>query len=246
MLSSEWSRIPAIVCINLKSRPDRKEQVQKVFEEHDIPVQYFQAERHPTSGVEGCFESHRQVIRDHLASRPERKYMLVFEDDLASGQIDAERLRGVLDFAESNSQWDLIFLGSRPEIFTYFVPPRLVPGFKDFYQAKPLCAHAYLISQRYARKVARMEYRKLPIDVEYLNNTNSFATWPSMFYQNNDKHSDIDPNFDFLTRSGLKVHSYKLIEWYGTNIPKKPMFFVIVFILLVLAAWLILRGHSHW
>lgn len=243
MSGSEWTRIPAIVCINLKSRPDRKEQVREVFEKCDIPAQFFHPERHPTSGVQGCFESHRQVIRDHLACCPQRKYMLVFEDDLAPGKIDSERLRGVLDFAESNLKWDLIFLGSRPEIFTYFVPPKLVPGFKDLYQAKPLCAHAYLISQRYAQQVARMEYRQLPIDVEYLNDTNSLAMWPSMFYQNNDKHSDIDPSFDFLTRARLKVHSHKLIEWYGTNIPKKPMFFVIVFILLLVAVWVTLRRN---
>ena len=65
-----------IVCINLKERKDKYANVKKVFDKLKINVEFYFAEKHPTSGRVGCFESHINVIKQSYNNND--KIILIF------------------------------------------------------------------------------------------------------------------------------------------------------------------------
>lgn len=63
-------------CINLVERPDRKERVQKIFDDLGIEVEFPVFHKHPDGGMVGCRDSHMKI----WAQAPDDT-IVVFEDD---------------------------------------------------------------------------------------------------------------------------------------------------------------------
>jgi len=77
-----WEFVDKFIYINLDSRQDRREIMQKFFDEGKIPpekIQRFSAIRRDKPQL-GCLESHTEVLR--IAKRNGWKNVLILEDDM--------------------------------------------------------------------------------------------------------------------------------------------------------------------
>ena len=68
------------VCISLKHRTDRHDHMRSVFKKLNIAdiVTWWLVDKHPTSGVYGCFESHFNIWQKFGT----KEYLCIFEDDI--------------------------------------------------------------------------------------------------------------------------------------------------------------------
>lgn len=99
-----------IVCINLDISVDRRKHAEYYFNKLHIPARFYTAKKHPEGGMYGCFHSHIQVLKD--AYERDLDNILVFEDDfLPTAAYSEEKLKSVIDFMKSNSDWDIMHLG---------------------------------------------------------------------------------------------------------------------------------------
>jgi GR25 family glycosyltransferase involved in LPS biosynthesis len=78
------------VCISLIKREDRREKVASTFDKLGITdkINWWLVDKHPTSGVNGCFESHYSVIVSDEFCKP---YLCVFEDDILIDNDNIEK-----------------------------------------------------------------------------------------------------------------------------------------------------------
>lgn len=104
-----WDAFSKIYCLNLKSRPDRRQRCDQIFTDLKIPVEYYHPDKHPTSGEQGCFESHIEVISRAYDAGAET--CLIFEDDIEPYEFSEERLNQAVRFMTEHKDWDLCFLG---------------------------------------------------------------------------------------------------------------------------------------
>ena len=99
-----------IVCINLKERKDKYNNVKNVFDKLHINVEYYFAEKHPTSGRIGCFESHIDVIKQSYNNND--KFTLIFEDDVINTpSYNENNIQYVIDFMKQNEWCEYFQLG---------------------------------------------------------------------------------------------------------------------------------------
>lgn len=182
-----WHVFDSIRCINLRTRPDRLESASTIFKRNQIPVEWFTAERHPSSGVQGCFESHVSCIRESYLKGDET--CLIFEDDIQDTQetrnTPGDLLTQAISFITTRSNWDIFYFGCCPNIInhrTYKV--RTKQSFSNILRVRATCAHAYVISRRYMKRLYNLKFDGTPIDALYLNNPNTYGVFPSLFYQN--------------------------------------------------------------
>jgi len=89
------------ICINLKSRKEKKKYMKIQCKRRDIPLKFFTATKHKNP-KRGCLESHLTVIRDALEDGV--KYLLIFEDDV-------KFKRKLLPLPEVPEDWDMLYLG---------------------------------------------------------------------------------------------------------------------------------------
>lgn len=150
-MSSFASLADRAVCINLREREDRYEQVRKRFEsvglscqktgvedEDAAAVQFLRVERHPKGGRYGCYDSHRIVMQqaydDGLNS------VLIFEDDVEFRDGWEKVVEEAKQFLDSGTQYDALMLG--PEL--KFVDEKTFP---NIWRVKCIHAHAYIVSR---------------------------------------------------------------------------------------------------
>jgi len=102
-----WEFVDKFIYINLDSREDRREIMQKFFDEGKIPpekVERFSAIRREKPEL-GCLESHTEVLR--IAKRNGWKNVLILEDDMEWLNFDDgyKKLEELIKL-----QWDVILL----------------------------------------------------------------------------------------------------------------------------------------
>jgi len=165
-------------------------------------------------GEIGCFISHFLIY--YLASQhsnPEQ-YTMIFEDDIGSN-IDATLLNNKLkDVIRYNK--DLIYLGKCAE-FCFMIKPI----YDDLYQGyQPLCMHAYMIKNSFAKKVVddinKLKIIDIPIDqiISKSVSGNSILEYhPSLFYQ--------DPKYPSNLRGTMLQIANELECKDMPNLPKK-------------------------
>jgi glycosyl transferase family 25 len=204
-----WSFFGDIRCINLTEREDRYESAKKVFSEFEIPVNFHRVERSPNGGVQGCFESHVQVITD--AHQRGLDTVLVFEDDIEPGYgLNEKKIEEAIDFMQTNEDWDIVFLGWHPRIRTHRT--RHVSG--SMYKVSALGGHAYIVSSRMMKKMANKEFKGTPIDEIYAENKNAYALYPSAFVQSG-SDSDLVGN---ISSSKWSKPYRRAVEWWAINV----------------------------
>lgn len=213
MNSNPWLFFDSIRCINLRTRPDRFRQASEVFDKLSIPVQWFLTDRHPNGGIQGCYESHLACIRE--AYQRGAKTCLMFEDDVLDSQFarDARLLVEAIQFMDRNQTWDLLYLGTCPDITRF--KTEQVRGYPQILKMRSLCTHAYVISRRYMQRLVGSSFVGTPIDYEFLGNPNAYGVYPSIFYQ---RSSGSDISGDFWNRVPIKHLWFRAIEIYAKYI----------------------------
>lgn len=208
-----WSYFDDIVCINLKDRTDRYEKSRIMFDKIGIPIRYYQPERHPISGQQGCFESHVNIIRE--AWNKGCQNLLIFEDDaILSPYYSDQAIEECIEFmGEKNTDYNLFYFGS----YSMGYAPKRISG--NIYTSHSLCAHAYVISRKMMEKIKDMTYIGVAIDLIYVHIDNCYAYHPTLFYQDNSP-SDISSRFwniGFLQETGIKTFGMRAIEIMNVN-----------------------------
>jgi len=102
-------------CINLLSRPDKREESVKEFSKHNLDVEFFKAtdgydvgySGPLMKGLIGCAMSHRDVVE--IAREREYETVLVFEDDVAFGEDLNIKFYDWIK--EVPPDWDMLYLG---------------------------------------------------------------------------------------------------------------------------------------
>lgn len=230
-----WSFFDGIYCINLLERDDKYQKVQEVFTEYKIPVTFHRVERHPISGVHGCYQSHIDIITK--AYNEGKKNILIFEDDaVASAYLTPKHLQKSIDFMSTDNDWQLFYLGSHPEIRT----TKSVKVSKNILHFHSLCTHAYAVSERGLATYANTPFMGLAIDTLYKYSKESYGYYPTLFYQGGDG-SDI--GIDYPGTKYLKRYWFRWMEMYSyyVNIPLVHVSVVTNIFLLILLALFIIR-----
>lgn len=228
-----WSFFGDIRCINLLERDDRYLAAQKIFTKYEIPVNFHRVERHPKGGVQGCFESHIQVITD--AYNRGLETLLVFEDDIEPGYgLNEDKITEVVKFMQENEKWDIVFLGWHPRIRSHRT--KHVSG--SIYKVSALGGHAYVVSRRMMEKLANKEFDGTPIDEIYAEDKKAFALYPSAFVQSG---SDSDLTQDISSSKWSKPYR-RAVEWWAVNVNYKlDNLLIVLAIFIVLMIILILK-----
>jgi GR25 family glycosyltransferase involved in LPS biosynthesis len=179
-LEPVWQRIDRIYCISLEDRADRQASARDQFARVglDQQVSFFLARRHPDNCEQGIFESHRTCLKMGLDAGA--RHILVFEDDVVFGKIDAVGLAKCIDFFLHTEGCKILFLGclaSRSRATE-------MPGIR---RIRYRClTHAYLIKPSLAGRIAEAPWQKIPYDIMLQNMLeNPFALYPSIAFQNN-------------------------------------------------------------
>ena len=110
-LQPVWQRIDRIYCISLEDRKDRQASARGQFSRVGLHerVAFCLARRHLSDCEQGIFESHHACLKMGLDAGA--RHILVFEDDVVFGSIDARRLAQGIDFFMNKDSCEILFLG---------------------------------------------------------------------------------------------------------------------------------------
>jgi hypothetical protein len=179
-LAAIWNRIDRIYCISLAERVDRQASAKAQFERVGLgsSVVFHEVQRHPTDCEQGIFESHQACLKRGFSAGA--RHILVFEDDVIFGNIDARRLREGIAFFENRSDCQVLFLG-------YLAGRSWATDTPCVRRVRYRClAHAYLVKASLARGLADEPWRGIPWDVVLRKSGQSaFALYPSIAFQSN-------------------------------------------------------------
>jgi GR25 family glycosyltransferase involved in LPS biosynthesis len=178
--ASIWQPIERIYCISLRDRRDRQAsaKAQFVLAGLDGRIEFFLAKRHPTDCEQGIFESHQACLKKGLDEGA--GHILVIEDDVVFGKIDACRLAESIEGFIRQTVYPILFLGALIDGSR----PTQIPGVR---QVRYRClTHAYLIKASLARQVSGHAWQHEPIDGLLRRCTDRhLALYPSIAFQSN-------------------------------------------------------------
>lgn len=137
-----------IVCINLKTRPDKYKVSKQLFEQYDIPAIFFFAEKHENGRI-GCFESHIEIIRNCYQHGGERLWIL--EDDFyPTPSYSKETLQHVLKDIDDNVEYCQLGYSVLPHEFVpYFTAKRK----GSLLQYNGNCTHSYVLTRKGMKRI---------------------------------------------------------------------------------------------
>lgn len=157
----KWKDIHT-VCINLKTRPDKRKLMIQQAKRLKLPLTFYLADPHPTSGARGCLESHIEVIKMGLKNK--WRYLLVLEDDALFNVKKLPKLRQI------PQGWDMLYLGGNVNI--KYVEEQVDISKMEWVPVSTWTTHAYIIdlSNKWVieRIMASVDQEK-EIDKYYIN-----------------------------------------------------------------------------
>lgn len=235
---SQWNNFDEIVCICLESRNDRFIEQKKIFDNAGIPVSFYRPKKHKNGGVQGCFESHINVITD--CYNRGLNNVLIFEDDATpTSYFTPDSMNECCSFMNTNSDWDLLFLGSNVKSGNGIENT----SFPHIYKSRFLNAHAYVVSRKGMEKYANLKFIS-QIDVIYAANHHSYAFLPSIFNQRLSQ-SDIADNEDYMGLKNQSTHKafQSINNYYAAYIGYKGKCILEIFIFSFV--WLLYKYPQH-
>jgi len=171
----KWEEFEPITCIHMKKREDRRALLRKVEKSLGIPIQFYHPTKHPNGAVQGCYESHQAVIRSNLHTT----WCTVLEDDIEECTVTQQLLDEVLRFLHNRNDWDIFYLGCFPDVLKFTQHWEI----GNIFKVRAAQTHAYIIHQRFMRKVVDTPFKGIPIDEFYIKNAQCYAILPSLFFQ---------------------------------------------------------------
>ncbi|BBO75372.1 hypothetical protein DSCW_27890 [Desulfosarcina widdelii] len=179
-LGEIWDFIDRTYCISLAERTDRQASAKAQFESVGLgdKMVFHLAQRHPADCEQGIFQSHQACLKMGLDAGA--RHILVFEDDVVFGAVDAHRLRQGIAFFKDRSDCQILFLGC-------LAGRSWTTGAPGVRRVRYSClAHAYLVKASLARRLAEEPWRGIPWDILLKKNApNAFALYPSIAFQSN-------------------------------------------------------------
>lgn len=193
------------ICINLRTRKDKRSAMQKQCGRRKIDISFFEAKPHQNP-KRGCLESHLAVIKSAVDAG--LKEILILEDD-------AKFIRP-LKLPKYPSNWDMLYLGGNVRhVFNRSNP--------DWYKMCCWTTHAYIVNLQNAELVAdilKAADQELEIDNYYIakihSKYNCYMVNPIIAIQN-DGYSDIEKkhvSYDFMekTLEGLSKPDHEVVD----------------------------------
>ena len=180
-----WEAFDSIRCINLESRPDRREAACAEFSKIGAvsKVEFFTATKHPVSGRLGCADSHRQCMQQ--AYDAGHNHVLIFEDDVTFGEGWEEILDDCLVLMKSSRPWDAIGLGGAPlhingdlSLPSPMRKGRKTKGGGKWWKGAAILAQAYVVSRHGMR--AYLD-NPLPTDVKVTQDVYCNRSWKQFY-----------------------------------------------------------------
>jgi GR25 family glycosyltransferase involved in LPS biosynthesis len=175
-----WKPIERIYCISLQDRRDRQVCAKNQFARVglDRRVEFFLARRHPTDCEKGIFESHRTCLKKGLADGA--RHILVFEDDVVFGNIDARRVAESIHAFIRQENYPILYLGAIVDASR----STAMPGIR---RVRYRClTHAYLIKAALARRIAGQSWQQQPFDTVLRHwSVRHLVLYPSIAFQSN-------------------------------------------------------------
>lgn len=224
-----WEFFDGIFCINLLSRDDRYQAASELFKTHNIPVQFHRVTKHPNGGLQGCFESHVQVIKN--AYDTGMNNVLIFEDDLVTtSNYNKELLADAIKFMSEDDTWDIFYLGPFPEIKRFTTKST---SYQNVYKIHSLCGHAYVVSRRFMEKFKDAQFTGIPLDYIYEFNEHSYAIYPGLFAQGasvSDNGGNVSLSLDTLPK--VKQCFFRVVELYGYHVNVRLIWWAIALFVL--------------
>jgi GR25 family glycosyltransferase involved in LPS biosynthesis len=233
-----------IVCINLKERPEKKEWISTLAQQHSIPIEFYEVERHPEGGMVGCFESHLNVIQS--CYQDQLKNVLIFEDDFSpTPSFQEESLKEVIAFLEKNPTYEYFQLGYTiipTEIPAYLTAQNLGPGILEY---NGNTTHAYILTRPGMKRVLQTYsdyFKKLDLDLYYkeIFQGRGASVCPLLFDQNFCLESDnlqaTSGYYSFLRSISCSTYQYSVV--YGISLFRYYFWWGVV--LFFLSLWLFL------
>ena len=139
-----WDFFPLIMCINLRVRADRFEEVKSEFQRVGINhVVFLHSERQPDRD-KAIVDSHMACLR--YAVQQSVPYVLIFEDDVQFSDQCEPHVQNVVDFITSNSKWNLFHLGG-------FIFRKVENLTEHIIRGATLTAHAVIIKTEFAKQI---------------------------------------------------------------------------------------------
>lgn len=152
-----WSFFPLVMCINLKTRDDRYQEVVHELTRVGLKrIVLFRAEPQ-TDRDKGCVDSHMACLEYALAQGV--PYVLVFEDDVLFQGDHLENMRRVVDFLQRHDECPFLHLGG-------FIFRKIERLDAHFLRGAIMTTHAYVIRADHARKLLaeRPNYSGMSVD----------------------------------------------------------------------------------
>lgn len=239
-----WEFFDDIICINLKSRPDRKLYVESIFKKYNIPGRIISVDKHPDGGFTGCFDSHINIIKD-LYYKTNKDNVLIFEDDiLPTLSFNEENMKKTISFMKNNNNWDLFYFGYFTLNFTQFYTNAYQLD-ENIIQYNPFATHAYCINRRAMPKILLnyQDYigkKHYDIYLAHFCNLKNYCYIPMLFEQYLCFDSDIKPKNlpEYIVRKNQcfiqKSHFLWFLSLYKYFIFKYIFIIFIIIILIII------------
>lgn len=233
-----WSRFDEIVCINLKTREDRYQSSKSLFDSLGMPVKFHRVDRHPNGGVQGCYESHIQVI----TSAYERglNNLLVLEDDIVPGKgLNAKKILESSNLTKVPGV-NLVYLGWHPKV----TENRTSHFIGSMYRIKAHGSHAYVINRVLMAVLANRPFDGTPIDVLLARFPSSFGVYPTAFVQG---MGDSDITSNFSNSKMMKPIRAGIEAWsVNVNIPPQFVLYSIILAIILFVIYVIVSRRLGW
>lgn len=210
-MDSPYNFFGKIICINLLSRPERKQHAEKVLRSLNIPAEIYSVQKDKGGGILGCFKSHIQLIRKAYDAPYDN--ILIFEDDIEPTQsYNTRALQECVQFMKTDKHWDIFYLG----FFTmnWDVNPlntlsSSTMATQNIVKYNPLATHAYIVSRRGMKKILETYHNYIgnthyDIFLAKYANLQSYCYVPMLFNQRMCMPSDVEPG-NFIERMARKT-----------------------------------------
>jgi GR25 family glycosyltransferase involved in LPS biosynthesis len=240
------NQIDRIVCINLKERADKYNNVKTVFEKLNINVEFSRPDKNPAnSGSVGCFERHIEVIKKSYKNNDQ--LVLIFEDDITSTLSYSEsNIEYVVDFIKQNEWCEYFQIGYSVfplEMFGYF--------FSKTFQSKKNASviqyngestHAYILTHSGMKRVLKNweEYaynRKMDLGNYYksLFKKNGASICPILFEKNYSLKDDNDKGCSLYYRMKRLYGRYQYYFSFLYYLSLVRLYFLLLVILSIIS-----------
>jgi GR25 family glycosyltransferase involved in LPS biosynthesis len=236
-----YEKFDKIICINLKERNDKYNNVKQVFEKLNIPVEFYFAEKHSISGRIGCFESHINVITD--AYNNNMKNILIFEDDIFNTTSYNENIMNdIYNYLIQNPGCEYFQLGYTilpHEIISYFTSSMITNNILKY---NGNTTHAYILNRNGMNRILHtwkqsVYEKELDLDIYYkeLFKDNGACICPILFDQNFciDNDNEIATTTYYKIMRNVSCTQYKYSLLYYISLFRKYIFQLLLLFTLI-------------